>query len=96
MPAQRASLISPEDNGVPSTMPIDTCKHSTMPQRLDDSHLRPTSSKLPLAAQSPYLVVNQPLSLYPTAFLTHKAPSFLINTSLYSITCLGMKKDNYC
>lgn len=31
MPAQRAGLMSPEDNGVPSTIPTDTCEHSTMP-----------------------------------------------------------------
>lgn len=90
MPSQRAGPMAPEDNGVPSTIPTNTYEDPTMAPRPDGFHQRPASSKLPLAAQSPYLV-NQPLTLSPTAdlrVLTHKTLSFLINTSLHSMTCL--------
>lgn len=87
MSVQRAGPMSPKDNGVPSTTPTNSCEHSTMPQKLSVSHLRPAPSKLPPAALSPYLVKG-PLTFSPTAYLTHKTLLFLINISQPSITCL--------
>lgn len=78
MPLPRDGPMSPEDNGFSLRIPTNICEHSTTPPRLNNSHLSTASCKLPVAAQSPYLV-NHPLMLHPT-YLTYKA--------LYSLSFL--------
>lgn len=70
VPLQRAGP-TPQGTGSPR-QPPNTCEHLTTPQRLNNSHLRTASCKLPLPTQSSYLV-NHPLVLHPTTYLTQKA-----------------------
>lgn len=44
--ACEANSRSPEDNGVPSTIPCHMCEHPTTHGRLNDSHLTPVTSFL--------------------------------------------------